>query len=391
MQPTTSDQCRERQETAPSRSPFSRRSVSYILLVIASGNLIGVAACDRLGETGSDSESPATVTRTAREGPVTLTLSARPGELPFNERAQVVVEVLAENGVTVDVGDYEQSLSDSQRQFEYRVATADRRTAIPTDDGRLRWTYRYEIEFFLPGEYELPPPTVTFVDERDRGGDERDAGAPAGEEEVQELTTDPLTIFAREIGGVPLTPEELKEIATLPPVELAEPWTRWWWIVPALLAVALALALLLARRRRRRRAEQDYVMPAHEWARRQIAALVAEKLIAQGRGQEFCYRISGIVRGYIERRYEVLAMEMTTEEFLIATATDTRFGERATTELRRFSSACDLVKYARHEPASAEADALLQTAGDFVERTRETVSRSDEENPHPVSNEGRAA
>ncbi len=413
MHPTTSDQYRDRQEPAPShtpcgadhpdtapcvmdggtrlRSPFLRRSVSRILLVIVSSHLIGVSACDRHDEEGSDKGTPATVTRTAQEGPVTLTLSARPGELPFNERAQVVVEVLADRGVTVDVGDFEQTLSDSQRQFEYRVASSDRRTAIPTDDDRLRWTYRYELEFFLPGEYELPPPTVTFVDERDRGDDEQAAGAPASEAEVQELTTDPLTIFARETGGAPLTPEELQEIATLPPVELAEPWTRLWWIVPALLAVILALALLLARRRRRRRAELAYVMPAHEWARRQIAALVAEKLIAQGRGQEFYYRISGIVRGYIERRYRVLAMEMTTEEFLIATASDIRFGERATTELRRFSSACDLVKYARHEPASAEADALLQTAGDFVERTRETVSRTDEEETQPVSNEGRAA
>jgi hypothetical protein len=127
------------------------------------------------------------------------------------------------------------------------------------------------------------------------------------------------------------------------------------------------------------------------WARQQIAALVADKLIPQGRVQEFYYRISGIVRGYIERRYEVLAMEMTTEEFLTAAATDARFGERATTELNRFLGACDLVKYARHEPASAEADALLQTAGEFVERTRAPDSPSDQEQGHSVESEGRAA
>ena len=56
-----------------------------------------------------------------------------------------------------------------------------------------------------------------------------------------------------------------------------------------------------------------------------LPALVTEDLIARGLIQEFHYRTSGIVRGYIERRFGVSAPEMTTEEFLTAAAADARF------------------------------------------------------------------
>ena len=76
------------------------------------------------------------------------------------------------------------------------------------------------------------------------------------------------------------------------------------------------------------------------------------------------------MRGYIERRFDVSAPEMTTEEFLAAAACDSRFGSGTTDELKRFLTACDLVKYACHLPATVEADAALNAAADFVEHTR---------------------
>jgi len=107
--------------------------------------------------------------------------------------------------------------------------------------------------------------------------------------------------------------------------------------------------------------------------------LIGENLIATGRVQEFYYRISDVVRGYVERRFGVSAPEMTTEEFLATAASDGRFGERNTAELNQFLNACDLVKYARRIPGPDEADAVLRAAGGFVERTRESLYRTDGE------------
>ncbi|MEK7732045.1 MAG: hypothetical protein AAB363_09350, partial [Planctomycetota bacterium] len=237
------------------------------------------------------SASAPAVTRTASEGPVTLTLTVRPAELAFHDRAEVVVEVIADKGVTVDVGDYERNDSLAEHQFEFHVTPVDRKAATPTDDGKLKWTYRYAVEFFLPGRYELPPAVVSFVDSREAS----DSATPA---QAHELKTEPLTVVARDRNAKPLTPEELKTITALPPVELRERWSRWWWAAPPLLA-ALATLLAALVRRSRRRPLVAAAVPAHEWARRAIAALIGENLIATGRVQEFYYRISDIVRGYV--------------------------------------------------------------------------------------------
>jgi hypothetical protein len=339
-----------------------------------------VSGCGTSGKT-AEKVGDVGIMRTAGEGPVTLTLTVRPAEPAFNERAEVVVVVIADKGVTVDVGDYERSDSLAEHQFEFRVTPVDRKSASPTEDGKLKWTYRYAVDFFLPGPYELPAAVVSFVDSREAS----DSATPA---QAHELKTEPLTVVARDTK--PLTPEELKTITALPPVELREPWSHWWWAVPPLLATLATLIAALVRRSLRR--QQIVVpIPAHEWAKRQIAVLVSEDLVRRGRVQEFYYRISDIVRGYVERRFGVSAPEMTTEEFLVAAASERRFGERNTAELNEFLSACDLVKYARQLPGADEADAVLRAAGGFVERTRESLYRTDAEESRGAPTMERAA
>ena len=116
---------------------------------------------------------------------------------------------------------------------------------------------------------------------------------------------------------------------------------------------------------------------ADVWARREIAALIAEDLVAKGFVQKFHYRISDIVRGYVERRFTISAPEMTSEEFLASAATDDRFGSKNNAELVSFLHACDMVKYAGQVPQPNEADTLVHAAGVFVERTRSRLTTPD--------------
>lgn len=249
---------------------------------------------------------------------------------------------------------------------------------MPTDDGRLVSTHRFELRFFLPGEYELPPARLTFVDQRNRTHPMKPESETA-EPPIQELQTGPLTITARDESARQLSPEELRTIRTLAPIELPGVWSRRWWLGLPIVAVVVVAALFLMPFPRRllaqwlgaRRAEKAIAILAHEWAGRQLAALIAEDLVERGLFREFHYRISSVLRGYIERRYGVSAGEMTTEEFLEEAAPDRRFGPETTAELRRFLSACDLVKYARHEPTRTESNGVLAAAETLVERTRE--------------------
>jgi hypothetical protein len=338
--------------------------------------LVCVVGCGQ-GESRQKQTGPSE-TRTADNGPVKMTLTVTPSDLDFSRHAEAVVEVVHDSGVTVNVDDYGRAIRESEHRFELGVVRSERAPPEPTDDGKFVSVHRYELAFFLPGEYELPPATLTFVDDRiGDDGEEQDDGA--AERTVEQLQTDSIKIMARDESGRQLTDEELRTIKTLAPIELPTVWSRWWWLGPIILIAAAAVVILLVAPLRRwfgrwlRRAGPKKVirMPAHEWARRQLAALIAEDLIGKGLFQEFHYRISYIVRGYIERRYGVTAGEMTTEEFLAAAVRDSRFGGDTTTELERFLTACDLVKYARHQPGSGESEAALTAAEVFVERTRE--------------------
>ncbi len=328
--------------------------------------LLYAAGCGR--DTGDQTVSDGGLTRTASRGPVSVTLSAAPATLDFEQHAKLQLEVIAEKGVTVLDSEYERTLAEGDRRFEYRVVRSDKQLAKPTEDGRLRWAYEFEIEFFLPGNYQLPPAVVSFVD-LSAGDDGRfDASAVSAPAEVQTVETKPLALVVRPPPRPELSEAELKNITRLDPVELPAVWSRWWWLVPVLIILVVIAVVLLARRLRRSHPEVAVQMPPHEWARQQIAALVAEDLLARGRVQEFHYRISGIVRGYIERRFDVCAPEMTTEEFLALAAGDNRFAGGMTEELNRFLSTWDLVKYARHEPGTEQSHTVLRAAGEFVER-----------------------
>jgi hypothetical protein len=352
------------------QSGMARHSAAMLCLSISI--LFGPGCRQQAKKENAPTGEP--VTRTAEEEGVKLSLTVRPAELPFTERALLSVEAIAEPGMVVTLTNYELSVAESEHQFEFRLRKLEEKNAEPTSDGKLRWFQRFEAEFFLPGEYELPPASLTFARVQSPKEVHTEASPTEAVAAPRELKTESVKITAKPTQAAETAPEDLRKIEILPPVEIQEPISRWWFVaVPSGLAL-LAVAVVLLRRRRRGLGLASEYVPAHEWARRQIAALVADDFIGRGQVQEFYYRISAIVRGYIERRYAVSAPEMTTEEFLAATAGDFRFAAGPATELQAFLTACDLVKYAKRRPAAGEWNDLLRSAVQFVERTREVES-----------------
>lgn len=317
--------------------------------------LLLFAGCGTETGTPAPGAAQASVVRTATEGPVTLTLSVTPAEVSYTERATVVIEAVGDASVTLEFVEYDRDKVHLEHQYEYRLTRGERKAAVPTPDGKLSWRYQYDVQFFAPGEFEFPGASVRLTT----------VGATPGES--RELKTEGIPVRARDPNAKPMTPEELRKVATLPPVELREGWATFAWVGGSLVAAAV-VSLWLLRRRGERVVVELPVLP-QEWARREFALLKSDRLVERGLIQEFYYRVSGIVRGYIERRFSVSAPEMTTEEFLVAAARDRRFGPRYGAELQHFLSACDLVKYAKQIPSAIEADQVFAAAGEFVERT----------------------
>ena len=125
-----------------------------------------------------------------------------------------------------------------------------------------------------------------------------------------------------------------------------------WVLLPLLLAAAL---WVVARRLRAKPgdAAQPALLvpprPAHEVALDALAALEASPMLDRGLVKEYHIEASDILRTYVEARFGVQALEMTTLEVLAglhAAGTDARFSDG----LRAFLYQCDLVKFAKVRP-----------------------------------------
>ncbi len=143
------------------------------------------------------------------------------------------------------------------------------------------------------------------------------------------------------------------------------------WIA-VLLALAAAAAWLYRRHRRRSRPEALVPTlpprPAHEVAREALDALEAAGLLERGEIKTYHIRLSDIVRVYVEGRFRVDAMEMTTGEVLdglLRTDAD----RAAVADVRRVLDRCDLVKFAKLRPAIPDCRELLPLARRVVEVT----------------------
>jgi hypothetical protein len=360
---------------------------------------IGIAlALGGCAEKGHGDKAAPGVSKSAEDGAVSLKLTLAPAELPFDGKAVLTVEAVAPRGVTVEVSDYQERIREAGRQYEFRATRTQRNEAVLSADGKLRWEYVYGLEFFVPGEFELPAAKMSYAapaagaatdlthqgdglsgKEAGQSAATADAAGASEAEAPKRLETESIHVKALATDEATQAATKLTEIKTLPPKELAEPWTRWVIVSAVAASVATLAILLIARRMRRQSQEPVIVLAAHEWFDRQLAALLGDDLIPKGLIQEFHYRISDILRGYIERRFHVHAREMTTEEFLAAAGRDNRFGAVAAADLNNFLTACDMVKYARHTPGPQQADALVRTAGEFVNRTRERVHRPGDE------------
>ena len=319
------------------------------------------------GSSGENVERGA-IERTVEEGGRRVVFRVTPEAPVMGDRVVLTVTAVGESGTSADVGDYASRLA--RHPFEYKLASSSADPPRQDKDGRITWRWTYDLDFFLPGKYELPAPEISWHSDAQASNDEGEASVS--------VSTEPITLTVATDAAGELDDEQLAQIPVADPVSLPrEPfdWRKHWWI-PALGVTVLALAVLLIRRwiKCRGLAPAVPVVPAHEWARARIASLLAEKLIERRRHQDCFYRLSAIVRGYLARRFGVSAPEMTTEEFLSAMSGDERFRNEHRDALQAFLRECDMVKYACHQPGMSEYEEATHSASDFVEETRERAT-----------------
>jgi hypothetical protein len=125
-------------------------------------------------------------------------------------------------------------------------------------------------------------------------------------------------------------------------------------------------------------------IPPHTKALDALEQLRQKKLWQGGRIKEYHSEITDILRHYIEGRYNIMAVEMTTTE-IIAAAELHQVPSQARNKLQSIFERADLVKFAKSMPLPAEHEESFILAVDFVRSTiplaAETESKASLQDP----------
>jgi hypothetical protein len=167
---------------------------------------------------------------------------------------------------------------------------------------------------------------------------------------------------------------KIKDIKTV----LNEPFNWKWYINYLYWAIGIilfTLAVILVTRYYTRRQQQKIIepskpkIPAHITALATLEKIKQEQVWKDGRVKEYYSAISDTVRLYIEERYNVMALESTTDEIMTAFRSQV-IDPESKNKLQQLLQLSDLVKFAKLEPIESEHNMTLQNAFDFVNGTK---------------------
>ncbi len=222
------------------------------------------------------------------------------------------------------------------------------------------YTYKQELTVtcFDSGYYPVPPFTVTYQQPGDTA------------QHVAE--TEALLISVQ---GIAIdTAQNIRDIKTplKVPFSFAEALP---YILIGVGVIALVLLIIyLSKKLKRKEVIKPAVVipkrPPHEIALEELKKLEAERLWQQGLVKQYHSRLTDIIRTYIEHRFGIIAMEMTTGEIMQAVR-NMNFDNIAAEKLSHFLTLADMVKFAKVQPLPGENEMSMQQSYEFINMTKE--------------------
>jgi hypothetical protein len=146
------------------------------------------------------------------------------------------------------------------------------------------------------------------------------------------------------------------------------------WALIGLIAAALVWGVILLFRRFKKNKKSDEPVknpePAHVIAFRDLENLKSEQLWQKGELKQYYTRLTEILRQYLENRYGVCSLEMTTSETLEALVKTGFRKDESYTMLKTILNGSDLVKFAKYKPDAVENEEHFTNSWKFVENTK---------------------
>ena len=192
----------------------------------------------------------------------------------------------------------------------------------------------------------------------------------AGDTTFRTVSTNPLLLTVQ---TVPVdTTKDIRDVK--PPLSFPISFLEILMYIGILLLIGLLIyAVYVVRKKFRKKASGAVYVPpprpAHVIAFEELAALREKKLWQRGLIKEYYTEVTEILRRYLENRYQIKALEETTDEILSGLAGVEIQGDilRA---VERILRRADLVKFAKAQPGIPEHEEMFTITHDAVDRTK---------------------
>jgi len=281
----------------------------------------------------------------AADGPaVDVRVTLDPPVVPFHRQARYTIVVESPEDVEVQ-------LPNMVDQFGGLEVADVRRDTQSLRRGRRRIAETYVLDPVFVGDYAIQPASVTW-------GEGESITVPSPGLRVRDLTEEEHEAATRfETIAGPITP----------PSVLVERWPLWVALGGGLLIAAGAVAYVF--RFRKREAQAPPPLPQWDVAYRRLQELDQRRLPQAGEFGLYYVELSGILRHYIEDRFQLHAPEQTTPEFLSAASGSGALSEQHQRILADFLKHCDRVKFAQYVPNEQEMEKSFAIVLQFVDQT----------------------
>ena len=244
-------------------------------------------------------------------------------------------------------------------------------------DGRIRIREKYLVTSFDSGRYQISP---VYAEMRSETG-------------IKRFYSDYALLEVSRVKIAPAdTASKIFDIIKPYKAPLTIGEILPWVLLILLVATGIWFLVRYIRKIMLKKSGEEPVInpdPAHIIAFRELEKLKEEKLWQKGEIKKYYTRLTEIVRQYLENRFRIFSMELTTVETL-AELTKTGFKEDETYRiLRTVLTGADLVKFAKYNPEPPENELHYEYAWDFVKSTKveDQVSGDKNEN-EPKREEG---
>lgn len=232
--------------------------------------------------------------------------------------------------------------------IEIQSLTTD---TIDHGNGRQEIDYNYVIQAFEPGTMTLPPFRFAM------GSDTIESQAVTLK--VLEVDLDSLTDI-----------HPLESVVSIP--------SRWydfipdWWIwVFASIACAglIVCAIYLLKRKKGLIQKPVKVTPPYELAMMRLTSLQDKKLHQNGRDKEYYTELTDILRQYLEGRFDINALEMTSTQ-IVYSLRHNKETKPNSDLMRQILEIADFVKFAKVRPLPDDNVKSFNAAIKFVEDSK---------------------